>query len=27
MGTSQDWRVAIEERATHVRIGSVLYHD
>ena len=27
MGTSQDWRVAIEEGATHVRIGSVLYHD
>jgi uncharacterized pyridoxal phosphate-containing UPF0001 family protein len=27
MGTSQDWRVAIEEGATHVRIGSVLYRD
>ena len=27
MGTSQDWRVAVEEGATHVRIGSVLYRD
>ena len=27
MGTSQDWEVAVEEGATHVRIGSVLYHD
>jgi pyridoxal phosphate enzyme (YggS family) len=27
MGTSQDWQVAIEEGATHVRIGSVLYRD
>ena len=27
MGTSQDWRVAVQEGATHVRIGSVLYAD
>ena len=27
MGTSQDWRVAVHEGATHVRIGSVLYAD
>ena len=27
MGTSQDWRVAIEEGATLVRIGSVLWRD
>jgi hypothetical protein len=25
MGTSQDWRVAIEEGATHVRIGAALF--
>jgi len=25
MGTSQDYRVAVEEGATHVRVGSVLY--
>jgi pyridoxal phosphate enzyme (YggS family) len=25
MGTSQDWRVAIEEGATHVRVGSTLF--
>lgn len=25
IGTSQDWRVAIEEGATHVRIGSTLW--
>jgi PLP dependent protein len=25
MGTSQDWRVAVEERATIIRLGSVLY--
>lgn len=25
MGTSQDWRVAVEEGATHVRIGSALW--
>ena len=27
MGTSQDWEVAVQEGATHVRIGSLLYHD
>lgn len=27
MGTSQDWRVAIEEGATLIRVGSVLYAD
>jgi uncharacterized pyridoxal phosphate-containing UPF0001 family protein len=26
MGTSQDYRVAAEEGATLIRIGSVLYH-
>jgi uncharacterized pyridoxal phosphate-containing UPF0001 family protein len=25
MGTSQDYRVAVEEGATHVRVGSILY--
>jgi len=25
MGTSQDWRVAIEEGATIVRLGTALY--
>jgi uncharacterized pyridoxal phosphate-containing UPF0001 family protein len=25
MGTSQDWRVAVEEGATLVRVGSTLY--
>lgn len=25
MGTSQDWRVAVEERATIIRLGSVLW--
>ena len=25
MGTSQDWEVAVEEGATTVRLGSVLY--
>jgi uncharacterized pyridoxal phosphate-containing UPF0001 family protein len=25
MGTSQDYRVAVEEGATHIRVGSVLY--
>jgi pyridoxal phosphate enzyme (YggS family) len=25
MGTSQDWRVALEEGATHIRVGSVLF--
>ncbi len=27
MGTSQDYRIAAEEGATYVRIGSVLYHS
>jgi hypothetical protein len=27
MGTSQDWRVAVEEGATHVRIGSALWSE
>jgi uncharacterized pyridoxal phosphate-containing UPF0001 family protein len=27
MGTSQDWRVAVEEGATHIRVGSVLYEQ
>jgi PLP dependent protein len=27
MGTSQDWRVAVEEGATLIRLGSVLYDD
>jgi uncharacterized pyridoxal phosphate-containing UPF0001 family protein len=27
MGTSQDWEVAVQEGATHLRIGSVLYRD
>ena len=26
MGTSQDYRVAVDEGATHVRIGSALWH-
>jgi uncharacterized pyridoxal phosphate-containing UPF0001 family protein len=26
MGTSQDYRVAAEEGATFVRVGSVLWH-
>jgi uncharacterized pyridoxal phosphate-containing UPF0001 family protein len=26
MGTSQDYRVAAEEGATYVRVGSVLWH-
>jgi PLP dependent protein len=26
MGTSQDWRVAVEEGATLIRVGSTLYH-
>jgi hypothetical protein len=25
MGTSQDWRVAVDEGATHVRVGSTLF--
>ena len=27
MGTSQDWRIAVEEGATHVRIGSALWQE
>ena len=27
MGTSQDWGVAVQEGATHLRIGSLLYRD
>jgi hypothetical protein len=27
MGTSQDYRVAVEEGATLIRVGSVLYHS
>jgi pyridoxal phosphate enzyme (YggS family) len=27
MGTSQDWRVAVEEGATLVRLGAILYRD
>jgi pyridoxal phosphate enzyme (YggS family) len=26
MGTSQDWRVAVEEGATIIRLGTALYH-
>jgi hypothetical protein len=25
MGTSQDWRIALEEGATHIRVGSTLF--
>jgi uncharacterized pyridoxal phosphate-containing UPF0001 family protein len=25
MGTSQDWRVAVEEGATLIRVGSVVF--
>lgn len=25
MGTSQDWRVAVEEGATHIRVGSTIF--
>jgi PLP dependent protein len=25
MGTSQDWRVAVDEGATHIRVGSTLF--
>ena len=25
MGTSQDWRVAVEEGATLIRVGSILF--
>jgi PLP dependent protein len=27
MGTSQDWPIAVEEGATHIRIGSTLFGD
>jgi len=27
MGTSQDYRVAVDEGATFVRVGSVLWRD
>jgi uncharacterized pyridoxal phosphate-containing UPF0001 family protein len=27
MGTSQDWEVAVQEGATLIRVGSVLYAD
>ena len=27
MGTSQDWRVAVEEGATHIRVGSTIFGD
>ena len=27
MGTSQDYRIAVEEGATLIRVGSVLYAD
>jgi uncharacterized pyridoxal phosphate-containing UPF0001 family protein len=27
MGTTQDYAVAAEEGATHVRVGSFLFHD
>ena len=27
MGTSQDWRIAVEEGATHIRLGSTLFGD
>jgi len=27
MGTSQDWRVAVEEGATLIRVGSTLFRD
>src|SRR6476659_9674181 len=27
MGTTQDYRVAAEEGATHVRVGSLLFRD
>jgi PLP dependent protein len=27
MGTSQDWRVAVEEGATLIRVGSTLFHE
>jgi pyridoxal phosphate enzyme (YggS family) len=27
MGTSQDWRVAVEEGATYIRVGSTIFGD
>jgi pyridoxal phosphate enzyme (YggS family) len=27
MGTSQDWRIAVEEGATYIRLGSTLFGD
>jgi hypothetical protein len=27
MGTSQDWRVAVDEGATLIRVGSTLFHS
>jgi uncharacterized pyridoxal phosphate-containing UPF0001 family protein len=27
MGTSQDWRVAVEEGATYIRVGSTVFGD
>ena len=27
MGTSQDWRVGVEEGATHIRVGSTVFGD
>ena len=27
MGTSQDWRVAVDEGATHIRLGSTLFGE
>jgi uncharacterized pyridoxal phosphate-containing UPF0001 family protein len=27
MGTSQDWHVAVEEGATHIRVGSTIFGD
>jgi uncharacterized pyridoxal phosphate-containing UPF0001 family protein len=27
MGTSQDWRVGVEEGATHIRVGSTLFRS
>jgi uncharacterized pyridoxal phosphate-containing UPF0001 family protein len=27
MGTSQDYRVAVDEGATLIRVGEMLFHD
>ena len=27
MGTTQDWRVAVDEGATLIRVGSVLFEE